>query len=342
MTSPSVRAATASQDMNHRDPAYIELVAEVKRRLGEVHPGAESWTVYLVGGSGTAALEAMLCSCIQRGPVLLVTNGYYSERLGDILDVHQIEYETLTHGWLESISPDRVADRLRHRRFETVIATHNETTTGRLNPLSELGALCKASGCRLLVDGMSSFGADPVDFASCDAVSSSSNKCLHGVAGLAFVMVSPELSEAISGYPRRSFYLNLGLHKGDNPRLTPPVPAVMALRQALREMAPGYASARRATYLERRSIIRAALNDNGLECALAEEESSCTLTTARLPRGCSFESWSGISLREGFMVYGCKGSLESEWFQVANMGELPAGAVSTWAARLPAMIEAAS
>ena len=87
--------------------------------------------------------------------------------------------------------------------------THHETATGRLTDLKALAGLCRMRDLRLLVDGVSSFGAEEIDFGdrSLAAVAATANKCLHGVPGASFVVVRREsLISACS----RTYYLDLG------------------------------------------------------------------------------------------------------------------------------------
>src|SRR4051812_25904128 len=99
MTSNTVRQAAAMPDMNHRDPAFIEMLRNTKQRLLGVYPQimsgefgwpgrgsdeplrSNAWRPHLIGGSGTAAVEAMITSCVETGPVLLIDSGYYSGRM---------------------------------------------------------------------------------------------------------------------------------------------------------------------------------------------------------------------------------------------------------------------
>ena len=172
MTSEGVRQAAALPDLNHRDPEYLSLVQEVKRRLlGLYTSTTEDWHSYLLGGSGTLAVEAMVTSCIRTGPVLILENGYYSSRIREVLEIHGIPYKALAFGWLEPINLDAVRLELQNG-YEAVLAAHNETTTGRLNDINAIGVLAKAHGARCLVDAMSSFGADAIDFEDLDAVCS--------------------------------------------------------------------------------------------------------------------------------------------------------------------------
>jgi len=330
MTSETVRQAAAGPDLNHRDPEYASLIRETKDRLLSVYPETSTdWTPYLLGGSGTLAVEAMITSCVSTGPVLVLENGYYSERIREIFEIHKIPYEALSFGWLDPWDFSAIEERLADG-YEAVIATHNETTTGRLNDVAGLGGLCRSYGARCLIDAMSSFGADDIDFTNLDAVCSSGNKCLHSIPGVGFVLVKDPLREKMVAAPRRSYYMSLPMYAGDNPPLTPPVPALAALRQALRELPVGGAAARGVDYEAKAHFVRQAFAARGFRSAIPLSESSCTLSTFSLPSGFTFERWFEANAEAGFILYGCKGDLRDRFFQISNMGELTVNHLVAW------------
>jgi hypothetical protein len=88
---------------------------------------------------------------------------------------------------------------------------HHETTTGMLNPLAEVAALCRARGVSLIVDAMSSLGGAPLDVrvTPADYVISSANKCLQGMPGLAFAIADRGALARTAKVPRRGVYLDL-------------------------------------------------------------------------------------------------------------------------------------
>lgn len=356
MTSETVRQAAAMPDMNHRDPAFIDLLKDTKRRLLRVYPqlvegefgwperlsgealgSGNTWKPYLIGGSGTAAVEAMITSCIKTGPVLLIDSGYYSGRMRSKLDAHGIPYDVLkTENWLTPFEPFVLDEKLYSKSggpaYEAVVTTHNETTTGALQNLERIGFYCNVANTKLLVDAMSSFGADDIDFTHIDAVACSANKCLHGLPGLSFVLVRDWLAEEMKTYDPRTVYLSLPFYEGDSPPLTPPVPILSALHQALVEMGQEGAVGRREAYRRRAKILRQGLNERGFRFAIPEADMSCTLTTASIPEGWTSERWLKANMDAGFMVYGTKGKLTEKWFQVANMGELSDAQLHLWLA----------
>lgn len=329
MTSDSVRQAAAMPDMNHRDPAFIEIIRDTRRRLLSVYPETlEGWDCYMLGGSGTAAVEAMITSCVKGGPVLLLDTGYYSGRVRAKLDAHEIPYTVLTVPWAEPISLEQLASAL--PGHEALITTHHETTLGRLHPLDEIASMARQHGVRVLVDAMSSFGADPISFDELDAVASSANKCLHGLPGLSFVLVQQKLSRQMREFKPRTVYLSLPFYSGESPPLTPPVPILNALNRALIEMGEGGARERGGIYKRRADLIRAGLRQRGFRFAIPVEEMSCTLTTASVPHGWTADHWLAANYEHGFALYGVKGEFRNEWFQVANMGEVRDEHLAAW------------
>ena len=327
MTSEAVRQAAAMPDMNHREPAFQEVFNEVRSRLSSLYPGTANWTACLIGGSGTAAVEAMISSCVGDGEVLVIASGYYSSRLVVQLKAHKIPYKLLAFSWRDAWNFEWIEDEFARGKYEAVLCVHDETTTGRLNDIQRLGSLCRQHGARCFVDAMSSFGVEEIDFSVVDAVASSSNKCLHGIPGVSFVLVKGELITEMSARQSRSFYLDLGQYAGAIPPVTPPVPVIASLLQALREMES--VEKRRESYIHLSSLIRTELGKDGFEPAIPLEESTITLTTYRAPNG-DAANWIKRNRERGFLLYGCKGELEREFFQVANMGELTEADIRNW------------
>ena len=332
MTSDTVRLASALPDLNHRDPEFLTLVQETKSRLLSVYPDTQAgWHPYLLGGSGTLAVESMISSCVPPNQsVLVLENGYYSGRIRDILKVHGITFQSIEHDWLSAWNFELIEESLKQGCF-AVLGTHNETTTGRLNDISRLGKLCHQYGAYCFIDAMSSFGADPIDFTHIDVVCASANKCLHGIPGVAFVLVKDgELRESLKDIAPRSYYMNLPMYEGDQPPLTPPVPALQAFRQALREYPASGASARFDDYMSKANFVRKALLERGFQPAIPIDETSSTLTTVSLPEGHTYESWFDANREAGFILYGCKGELHNRFFQVSQMGETSLSDFEGW------------
>jgi len=327
--SERVRRAATRADLCHREPGFLEVQEAVIAGLGTVYEcDPHTWTAVALGGSGTTAMEAMLSSLIPEGDRLLVLeNGVYGERLSSIARIHGIGYEPLAHRWGEAVDLERLDNALQSGQFKWLAAVHHETTTGRLNPLPEIADACARHGVALLADSVSSFASEPIPFAhpSLAACAGTSNKCLHGIPGLAFVILRRELLD--NGAPERSLYLHLPRwaaqqQRGSTP-FTPPVNAYLALREALEELREyGGWSARRARYLELAEAVRLRLETCGVRPWLDPSECACALRSYGLPPALNYNEVHAGFERNGFIIYAGQGGLSDEMFRISTMGAI--------------------
>ncbi len=328
--SEGVRKAAVSADLCHREPEYFQLQGRVRQDLLEVYGCSEDdWAAVLLGGSGTTALEAMLTSLPGRDArMLVIENGVYGERIARIAEIHGIAFEALQFGWTEPIDFARVEDALTGGGFTHLAAVHHETTTGRLNDVARLAELCEAHGAELLLDAVSSFGAEaiPFDSPALAACAATANKCLHGIPGLCFV-VARRSALASGAQPPRSLYLDLALwldkQDQDSTPFTPSVNAVLALDKALEELRlQGGWHARHARYSKLAGRVRRALAARGVETLLPADDSSCVLVAYRIPDGMTYAAIHDRLKQWGFVIYAGQGKLAAELFRISTMGDI--------------------
>lgn len=329
-----VRRSLLQTDLCHRESEFFDLQDEARERLVDVYGlDPAKWAAVLMTGSGTAAVESMIAALVpERGKLLIVENGVYGERIAHIAAQYRIAHEVVKHEWMEAPDLVRIVERLdADGSFTHVAVIHHETTTGRLNDLRALGAACRERGVQLLVDGVSSFGAEAIDFddGSIAAVAATANKCLHGVPGAAFVIVR---RDALAQAASRTFYLNLTrlarLQDQRNTPFTPSVHAYYALVEALREMHDeGGWQARHARYAALAEQARAGLAARGIDSVLPPEQSSVVLRAYRLPNGVSYPLLHDALKARGFVIYAGQGGLSAELFRISTMGDIHAADV---------------
>ena len=328
--SEAVRKAAVSVDLCHREPEYFQLQTKVRNGLLGVYGcDGDDWATVLLGGSGTTAMEAMLSSLPGReARLLVVENGVYGERLSRIAELHGIGFERVHFGWTEAIDFTRVEQTLAGGGFTHLAAVHHETTTGRLNDVARLAALCDLHDVQLLLDAVSSFGAEaiPFDSPALTACAGTANKCLHGIPGLGFVVTRrAALTEAAE--PPRSLYLDLSLwlrqQDQESTPFTPPVNAVLALAKALEELAEqGGWSGRHARYSKLAGRVRRALSARGIETLLPAEASSCVLVSYRIPSTMDYAGIHDGLKHWGFVIYAGQGKLAEMLFRISTMGDI--------------------
>ncbi|MGE0484791.1 MAG: 2-aminoethylphosphonate aminotransferase [Gammaproteobacteria bacterium] len=329
--SARVRAALTGPDLCHREVEFLDLQDRLRHKLGAVYGLDDAtWGTVLLTGSGTAAVEAMVASCVPRdGRLLVVENGVYGERMRRIAAAYGIDCDSLHAAWGESIDLAALRAMLAGQRYSHVAVVHHETTTGRLNDLAAVAAACVEHGAKLLLDAVSSFGAEAIDFATwpIDGCAATANKCLHGVPGTAFVIARRAALAALT--QPRTVYLDLAEYlarqDGRGTPFTQSVQTFYALDAALDEFfeAGGW-HARQALFRQRMAAIRARLESLGVRPLLPAGESSCVLEAYELPEGRTYAELHAALKERGFIIYAGQGALSARVFRVSAMGDIGA------------------
>jgi 2-aminoethylphosphonate-pyruvate transaminase len=325
-----VRNALLRPDQCHREQDFAELVLRIRHRLETLYDERPpDHDAVILSGSGTCAVEAMVASLVPRdGTALVAANGVYGERIAAMLAAQGKAHEVVPAGWLSPIDAAGVASALEAKRFTAVIAVHHETTTGRLNNLDEVGRACRRAGVPLLLDAVSSFGAESIDWTGWNlgAVAATANKCLHAVPGIAFVMAGRALLQQRRG-SSPSVYLDLQRYHAEQAAgfspFTQAVHACFALDEALDELADeGGWRARGALYRRRTARIREGLEAAGIRALLPVADGASMLTAFRLPAGVSYATLHDRLKRAGYVIYAGQGRLAEIIFRVATMGAI--------------------
>jgi len=327
--SEGVRAAVARFDLCHREPEYFDLQDAVIHGLLNVYAcDPAEWAAVLIGGSGTSALEAMMASLLPADAHLLVIeNGVYGERLSRIANIHGIRSQALQYGWNDAIDLPALAGLLATGDFTHVAAGHHETTTGRLNPGEEIAGLCAKYKVRLLLDSVSSFGAEaiPFDHESLQAIAATANKCLHGIPGLAMVLCRQSALQ--QDIEPRTLSLHLPVWAEQQAKrstpFTPPVNGLLGLAQALTELEKqGGWKSRRMHYRKLATRVAETCRQLGVREWLPAKDSSCVLRSYHLPAGLTYNQLHDGLKRQGFVIYAGQGKLAAQLFRISTMGEI--------------------
>jgi 2-aminoethylphosphonate-pyruvate transaminase len=330
-TTATVKSALVHHDVCHRDAIFSELMVSLTGKLRRIFKGTPHHTVVAITGSGTAAMESALVSTVPPDKkILVVDNGAFGARLVEVATVHEMNVLHLRYAWGQQVDPADIARTFeQHPDIAVVAMIHHETSVGLLNPVREVGALCRAHDALLVVDAVSSLGAEDLDVVrdNIDVCYSSANKCLHAVSGAGFMCVSPRVWPRIEKLKPRAYYLDLRRYRKymDELAQTPFTPAVstyFALDAACTEfLADGHAR-RLEMYAARNRRIRDGLAALGMPAFTDTGMESHSIVTAAMPEGVAFDDlYEAVKLR-GIIIYGCKGVLTDRFLQIANMGEL--------------------
>ena len=346
VVSDRVHRAVGGPDLCHREPEYSEILEGVRRKLLAVAGVPDDWALVMLAGSGTAALEAMTGGATRPGKKLLVCkNGIYGERVETIARRLGIQVVLVEASDLAPIDPAAVAAALAtDAEIDAVAVIHHETTTGLLNPVQEIAAAAKEQGALVLVDAISSLGAEELDLdeTGIDFVASTSNKCLHGLPGAAFILVSPRGQERIGEAPPHSLYFDLGNYlKAQAKRtvpFTPSIPALYGLDAALDELRDEGLENRKALYAARMAYLDEAFSRLGLEPRVAREHRSRSVRSLPLPAHIDYDTLHDLLKDEGYIIYAGLGDAAKTTFRVCALGALTVEALEGFVAALKGVI----
>jgi len=319
---PRVRAAlAASLDQCHREREYLDMQSRVRAKLVEAFDVAADYDAVLISGSGTAGMEMMVSSAVGKG-VLVLDNGVYGDRLGQMAEVHGIPTKRLVADWQQRHDPAAVEAALEDG-IDTIAVVHHETTTGLLNDLPAIAAVARKTGRRLLIDSVSGLAGEVFDFDTIqpDAVCCTANKCVEGLPGVSFVLLRKGTS-----LEKRSVYFDmanqLAKQEAGGTPFTPAIQVTAAFEAALDVLLEETVAGRIARYGRASASIRASMADLGLPLLLPATHLSNTITCAHLPAAVGYEQIHARMREDGFVLYAGQGDLGKIAFRVANMGQI--------------------
>ena len=244
-TTDTVKMAQVVPDICPREEEFANMMKKLRKDLLKVvHASEDKYTSVLFCGSGTINIDVCINSLLPEGKkVLVINNGAYSTRAVEVCQYYGLDYIDLKFKEDERPDLELVEKTLKDNPdIALVHTTHNETGTGLLNPIREIGALVHKYGATFTVDTTSTLAMRPIDIEkdNVDFCMASAQKGLMSMTGLSFVIGNKEIIEKSKDYPKRSYYCNLFLQydffeKTGEMHFTPPVQTVYATIQALKE-----------------------------------------------------------------------------------------------------------
>lgn len=204
--SSDVKITLAEEPISHRSEEFKQTYRQATELLKH-HFKVNK--VYLLTGSGTLANEVMILQIkmlYKRG--LILSNGEFSNRLIDQASVNKLEFITYKKEWGENFNYGEIEKTIIDNKLEWVLFCHCETSTGVINDLEKVTALCKHLNISCYVDCVSSVGCMPINLSGVSMATASSGKGLCSLAGLAiiFTTVAPLSDGSIPTYLNLKYY----------------------------------------------------------------------------------------------------------------------------------------
>jgi len=311
-----VRRAFEQSPESHRSPVFMSDFHATRQCLCEMTGAAHC---QILVGSGTLANDAVGGQlALEGGRGLVLNNGEFGTRLVDHARRWGLHFDVYEVEWGAPFDLAEVRRRIEHTPgLRWIWAVHCETSTGVLNDLDALKALCAEFGLKLCADCISSLGTVPVDLHGVYLATGASGKGLRSYPGLSMVFHHHELRPAPDRLPR---YLDLGYYAAqDGVPFTFSSNLLHALRVAIRH---ADWERRFAQVAELGAELRQRLREAGFQLLAPESIAAPAVVTIVLPPELSSVELGRRMEENGFLLsYNSEYLRRRNWIQIALMGE---------------------
>lgn len=241
---PARVAAANSIVINHLGETMNKVIAQVKE-MGRYVFQTTSSHVMGVCGPGSAAMEMAISNLVHPGDkVLCISNGYFSNRMAEMVGRVRGEPVVLHVANNEQASVEAVEQMLRTKKFEAITLVQGETSNTVCNrDLDRIARLAREHGCLVIVDAVCTLSTMPLEMDKwgIDAVITGGQKGLSSIPGVSLLAFSEKTwREKVVRRTGMPFHWCLDAQLADkfwnqqSYHYTAPVSGILALHEALR------------------------------------------------------------------------------------------------------------
>jgi predicted phosphoserine aminotransferase len=317
--------ATALPMIGHRSTEYSDLHGAVVPKLQKLLYTKER--IFLSTSSSTGMMEGAIRNCV-KSKALMTDCGAFSKRWTQIAKANGKEVEIIKVPMGQATTPEMFDEKLAQGGFDTVCVTHNETSTGVMNPLKEIAEVVKKyPGVLICVDAVSCMSGAEIRFDDwgLDVVLAGTQKCFALPPGLCVVSVSEAAMERSADMANKGYYFDFhALEKYAKKNQTPSTPVISLINalnvQMDRILAEGIEN-RFARHKEMATFVQDWARKN---FAIYGDEKylSQTVTNVHNNRGISVADLNKELGKRGATISNGYGDLKEQCFRIAHMGDL--------------------
>jgi alanine-glyoxylate transaminase / serine-glyoxylate transaminase / serine-pyruvate transaminase len=290
-----VLQAMSNPVIGHLDPQFIKVMDELKEMLRQVFQTNNELT-YAVSATGSAGMETCFVNLLEPGDEAVVcVNGVFGNRMCDIVERCGAKLIRVDAPWGSPVDPEQVKQALETCSPKLVAIVHAETSTGVLQPLTDISTMAHDAGALFLVDAVTSLGGTEVctDTWGIDAIYSAPQKCISATPGLAPVSFSSRALEVMEQRKTKvqSWYLDMSMVRKyweGAKRVyhhTAPISMIYGLHEALRLIVDEGLEARFERHTRNHILLRDGLEALGFEFIVAPEYRLPMLNAVKIPAG---------------------------------------------------------
>ncbi len=312
--------------IGHRDSLYSDLHGDVVTKLKKFLQ--TDGHIYLSTSSSTGMMEGAIRNCVNK-KVLMTDCGAFSKRWVEIAELNGKEVEVIKVEMGQATTPEMVDEYLSKGGFEAVCITHNETSTGVMNPIKEIGALVreKYPDVLVLIDAVSSMAGTEikVDEWGLDVVLAGTQKAFAIPPGLCVVTVSEKAFQRSAAVENKGFYFNfVELEKKAVKNQTPATPAISLINALNVQMDRIFEEGVQNRFQRHLDMAEHVRSWTRKHFALYSDENylSPTVTNVHNTREIDVVALNAELAKRGAMLSNGYGALKGKCFRIAHMGDL--------------------
>ncbi|SCY93560.1 pyridoxal-phosphate-dependent aminotransferase family protein [Alkaliphilus peptidifermentans] len=312
--------------MGHRTKEASKLQRNITKKMMKIMYTNNQ--ILLSTSSGSGLMEGAVKSCTgKRAAVFSV--GAFGDRWHKMATSNGVPADLFATEWGSATRPKDVDNALSTGKYDLIAITHNETSTGIMNPVNEIAEVIKKyPEVVFCLDTVSSMGGTKieVDKLGVDICITSTQKCLGLPPGLSICSFSQRAAEAAKKVENRGLYLDLlalyeYIQKKDHQYPSTPVLSIMyAMDYQLDKILKEGLENRFNRHAEMANYTRQWAKDR-FELFPEEEFASNTLTTVKNSRQVDISDLNKRLKEEGYMISNGYGELKDKTFRIAHMAE---------------------
>jgi len=316
----------ATPQIAHRSKTATELQKGISEKLQKLMYTEEMMILSTTSGSGV--MEMAIKSCTKKRAAVFSV-GAFGDRWYKMATTNNIPADVFKSEPGMPTTPEMVEEALKTGLYDVVTVTHNETSSGIMNPVYEIGqVIAKYPDVLYLVDTVSSLGGAKVEVDKCgiDICLASTQKCLGLPPGLAVASVSEKAIKRAETVENRGFYLDLlnvvkRAKKDYQYPTTPSTPHMWALDFQLDRILNVEGLDNRFDRHEKLANIVRDWAEKHFELYALDGYRSNTVTTIMNTKGNSVADLNKELAKRGFMISNGYGDLKEKAFRIAHMAD---------------------
>jgi len=316
----------ATPMIGHRTKDATILQKSISEKVNKLMYTKEQ--IMLSTSSGSGLMEGAIRSCTKKRAAVFAV-GAFGDRWYKMATANGVPADKFASEWGQPTTPEMVDEALATGKYDLITITHNETSTGIMNPLEEIAEVIKKyPDVVFCLDTVSSLGGAKieVDKWGVDICIASTQKCLGLPPGLALCSFSQKAKERAEQVENRGLYFDLleiynVIQKKDHQYpSTPSLSHMYALDYQLDKMIEEGFDNRFNRHLEMANFVRDWAKKH-FEMLAEEKYASNTLTTVKNTKGISVGDLNKELKKRGFVISNGYGDLKEKTFRIAHMAE---------------------